>query len=114
MKGNKQYANALILAACLAGYTNAPAATGVTGNELWSAMQADRGTPERQFAVGYVAGALEASWILFFDCAPPGVTVGQAFGIAKKYIREHPEDRHTSAADMVLGAMTDAFPCPEE
>lgn len=114
MKGGKQYVKVLVLAAILAGYTTESTAAGITGNELWSAMQAEKGTLERQFAVGYIAGAVDASWILFIDCTPEGVTVEQGVDIVKKYIRQHPEERHTFAADMVLGAMIEAFPCPDE
>jgi hypothetical protein len=42
---------------------------------------------------------------------PHSVTNGQMIDIAVKYLKDRPEERHLSAAILVVEAMTKAFPC---
>lgn len=49
----------------------------------------------------------------FRACIPPPVTSKQVEDIVMKFLREHPELRHLSAAGLVINALADAFPCPQ-
>lgn len=60
------------------------------------------------FCDGYVAGVADANQEL---CIPRNATVAQTSDIFKKYLREHPENRHQDAQTLVLRALTEAWPC---
>jgi hypothetical protein len=60
------------------------------------------------FCDGYVAGVADASKEL---CIPSSVTVAQTSDIFKKYLRNHPEDRHLNAQSLVFRALSEAWPC---
>ncbi len=61
---------------------------------------------------GYVAGVSDSlAGILF--CPPDGISVGQALGIVKKFIRENPEELCMPAGMIVIKALSSAFPCEE-
>ena len=63
--------------------------------------------------IGYISGVFDlADGILF--CAPKEVTRGQVWDIAVKYLREHPEQRHTVASDSVIESLREVFPCPKK
>jgi hypothetical protein len=69
--------------------------------------------------ISYVVGAVDAFDIATLAtgvrlfCAPDNISQGQAADIFARYIEQHPERRHLAGADLVLAAMTDAFPCTE-
>ena len=44
-------------------------------------------------------------------CPPGGVTPTQARLIVEAYMRDHPENLHLPARDVVFGAAEQAFPC---
>lgn len=82
-----------------------------TGNDLqYSCIRQDH-------CIAYVVGAVDAwddSFIAFRSklfCTPAGLTQGQAADIFAHFLDTHPEKRHLAAADLVLSAMMDAFPC---
>ena len=60
------------------------------------------------FCDGYVAGVADANKEL---CIPSSVTVAQTSDIFKKYLRDHPEDRHLSAQSLVSRALAEAWLC---
>ena len=45
-------------------------------------------------------------------CIPLTVTANQITDVVKKYLNDHPEQRHYSAVSLILDSMTNAFPCP--
>ena len=45
------------------------------------------------------------------SCPPAGTTPTQARLIVEKYMRDHPEDLHLPAQDIVFAAAGPAFPC---
>ena len=56
--------------------------------------------------------ALAASVHLFYKdiCIPPNAVVGQVVDVVKKYLTEHPEERHSAGSEIQL-ALSAAFPC---
>jgi len=49
----------------------------------------------------------------FALCIPEAATGNQIGAVVMKYLRAHPEQRQTAAADLVWGALHEAWPCPE-
>jgi hypothetical protein len=45
-------------------------------------------------------------------CIPPSVASRQMRDIVTQALSEHPEQRRVAAVGVVVGALTDAFPCP--
>ena len=45
-------------------------------------------------------------------CIPAGAMSDQVRDIAMTYLRNHPEQRHASAASLIASALANAFPCP--
>ena len=45
-------------------------------------------------------------------CIPAGAVSDQVRDIAMTYLRNHPEQRHASAASLIASALANAFPCP--
>jgi Rap1a immunity proteins len=63
-----------------------------------------------EYFVGFVTGVAGASggsaW-----CSRENVTWNQIWGVAAKYLREHPELWHMHPAHLVEQALVEAFPC---
>ncbi len=59
---------------------------------------------------GYVAGLQDANNGLAF-CVNPNVRLNQAAAVVKKYLTEHPQSWHLPAHQLVVDALTKAFPC---
>jgi len=84
----------------------------VSGNALWDNCQG-----KDLFCMAFILGAHDTyksfpkEKELF--CTPPEVTGGQVHDIAKKYLEQHPEERHMPASFLVIRALQLAFPCPE-
>jgi len=51
-------------------------------------------------------GDLKKEW-----CKPENMAVKQSVRIVTKYLQEHPQDLHKSAASLVTNAFIKAFPC---
>ncbi len=60
------------------------------------------------FCDGYVAGVADTNKEL---CIPTNVSVAQTSDIFKKFLRDHPEDRHQNAHSLVSRALSEAWPC---
>jgi hypothetical protein len=90
------------------------------GNKLYELCDGNFGS------TWFVMGVLDAdaSAVLGFDretgkafdlqksiCLPPDVIAGQAKDVVCKYLEDHPENRHYSAANIVLTAAYFAWPC---
>lgn len=83
-----------------------------SGNELLQRMQSESHI-ERAVAIGFVAGVADA-WDYVMVCPPDGVTVGQTRDIALKFLILNPGKRHKSAAELVLDALIEAWPCAKK
>ena len=57
---------------------------------------------------GYVTGVTETITNL---CIPDGVATGQIMVVVRKYLKDHPEELHLSAATLVIEAIHTAWPC---
>jgi 2-methylcitrate dehydratase PrpD len=89
----------------------------MTGNKLLEECEATE--PFRQaFCLGYIMGVTDVDGMdgaAFPErrrtCVPEDVTNGQLLDILVKYLKNHPEERHYSAAVLAIKAITKAFPC---
>ena len=101
------------------GSTYANAGGFETGNDLFDYCQRREAS-----CTAYVLGAVdgftysdelhgqsEANHLTVF-CTPDHANGAQLTDVFAKYLRDHPEKRHFAAASLILGAMMDAFPCP--
>lgn len=92
-----------------------------TGTRLLAELNAwertnDKGTSNAREAweggqgFGYVAGVVDA--LLPRLCIPPTVTDIQIARVVLKFMRENPSLHHWSGDSMVVGAVSQAWPCP--
>jgi hypothetical protein len=71
---------------------------------------------QRMFCLGYIAGVRDALGTggrltgSTLACVP-GIRLGQAELIVKRYLETHPQYLHANAADIVTAALSEAFPC---
>src|SRR4051794_38598655 len=72
--------------------------------------QATQGTYEMGVAHGYVQGIADAL-LIGQSCVEAGVTLNQIVEISANYIRKHPERRHLAAKQLIVEAVSEAFPC---
>ena len=86
------------------------------GNELFQdceggddPQQKQTGDPGGQWGMclGFILGVADA---LHF-CIPTGVNSGQVKDVVTLYLRDHPEQRHLPASDLVTAAIKEKFPC---
>ena len=88
-----------------------------TGNELWS-LCSGKSDYASGVCIGFVAGVADTLAVgtgilgLGRACFPEQVTEGQARDVVKRYLEQHPERRHYTAANLVAEALVEAFPCP--
>jgi hypothetical protein len=86
----------------------------VDGNKLLKWCE-DR--PDDSFLRGLCLGYVEATADTLMaerpgrQCISRDVTFGQLEEVVRKYLREHPENRHYGANVLVASALTEAFPC---
>jgi Ssp1 endopeptidase immunity protein Rap1a len=109
----------LLIVAIICVITSA-ARPDTTGNDLKEYSQFyRRHTESTTLCMGYIAGRLDITRGLnkMFNgallCEPPGVTGDELLAIAIKYLSDHPEQLHFSAASLILNMYTAAFPCPQ-
>jgi hypothetical protein len=62
-------------------------------------------------AFGYVLGVSDVMTEAGTACQPKGATRGQVGDVVSKFLSDHPEQRHLSAAGLVTSAIARAFPC---
>ena len=63
------------------------------------------------YCIGYIQGVHDALQPTRVICVPGGVTGGQLGDVVKIYLRNHPEDRHRPAEELVAAALKEKFPC---
>jgi Rap1a immunity proteins len=85
-------------------------ADGYTGNSLFADCAASDYS-SRNYCLGFTAGISTAMANSGAACPPGGSTFGQDRDIAKKFLADHPEQRHLEAGVLVHRAITEAFPC---
>ena len=91
-----------------------------------SDSDADHATARAGFCIGFIdgfqqfeqlvdisQGANDANSSARLICTPDGVTNRQNVKVVVKYLDRHPEFLHKFAAQLVLEAMQEAFPCPK-
>jgi hypothetical protein len=100
--------NRLILTLSLALACVSARAEFVTGNELLTRMNGD--ATARAFALAYVAGVHD-SMRGIAHCSPESVTLGQVHDMTRQLLDRLPSDRHMSADQFVVAALTQAWPC---
>lgn len=65
--------------------------------------------------LGYIMGAADGLSYANNEkrayCLPASVTAGQVMDVVKRFMIEHPEERHRSAAEVVLIGLMMGFPC---
>ena len=61
--------------------------------------------------VGYVVGVMSMMEYIDVLCRPDKSTHSQATLVVQKYLSDHPEKLHLNAADLVIEAIQEAFPC---
>ena len=73
-----------------------------TGNDLWSRCSDDN-TYQSGLCQGFVTGIADAM----------AVTEGQALDVVKRFLGQHPAERHEEAVSLslVAQALSEAFPC---
>jgi hypothetical protein len=93
----------------------------MTGNDLKEYCQSyPQHNEKTAVCMGYIFGSLDMTRGLnkMFNgallCEPPGVTGDQLIAMAVKYLSDHPEQLHFSAASLILNMYTAAFPCPKK
>jgi hypothetical protein len=95
-----------------------------TGNDLKETCDLDQGKfLSHSACTGYILGAVEMTELInaaadrskdkkqFSVCIPAGITYGQIVDVVKKFVDDHPEERHQKASVMVFLAVQHAFPC---
>lgn len=81
------------------------------GNALYEKCNAEAGTFNSIFCAAYIAGIADLFQLTKVACIPSNVVAGQVEDVVVKYLREHPESRHYSAASEAGLALRAAFPC---
>lgn len=89
--------------------TSSAKAQFLSGNELYSRMTSTEDY-KRIYAMGYVAGVVDTG-NRALHCITQGVTVGQVFDVAKKYLEQNPEVRDFSADSLLTIAFAQVWPC---
>ena len=62
------------------------------------------------YRLAYILGVYDASSDVSI-CGPSQATAGQLVAIVLKHLAEHPQKLHGKASDLVLNALSSAFPC---
>jgi hypothetical protein len=79
-----------------------------SGNQVLGFINGN--TTEHLFALGYVMGAADAAWGVYF-CPPQGVTAGQVYDMVTKGLNNSPSLRHKSADSLIAVILGAEWPC---
>ena len=92
----------------------------MTGNELYTRCQSTL-RENIDICSAYIGGVVDGQNVITSTlsingvfCEPEGVTVQQLMDVVARWLRQHPEKRHYTAASLTLEALDDAFPCRSE
>ena len=97
----------------------------MTGKTLLEHCQSyPRITLETTICESYITGSLDAArlWSTMLNkivqehiaCEPPDFSGEQLVAMVIKYLLDHPDQLHLSAASLVLSSYMEAFPCPNK
>jgi Rap1a immunity proteins len=87
----------------------------MTGNMLYTACE----NQSRAQCVGYVGAVSDAlsngnAVNGYRACQPhAGYTSEQAVDVVRRWLKDHPEERHLGAVGLTAAALSEAFPCPK-
>ena len=88
-----------------------------SGNELFGMCSEPKGS-ELFYQLhsecrGFIVGVsdLHEALNLRRYCLPKGVTEGQLTDVAVQWIQSHPAERYYAGAELVIKALSEAFPC---
>jgi hypothetical protein len=109
---------ALLLATSLVANADEPflsyAPSFETGNKLYADCTSN--TPfDEGFCLGYIAATSDVADALkkIDVCTPKGATIREVVDVVKKYLTDHPAERHYSAFDTIITSLREVFPCPK-
>jgi hypothetical protein len=102
---------AAVVLACLSASVRAD----TPGNELLDYCTSQDAS-ERGYCYGYVNAIAEAErrpagFNGWYNCLPAESTRKQLVDVVKRWLDQHPEQRHYSAAGLIAQALSEAFPC---
>ncbi len=98
----------LIMAAMMASPAYA-----LTGDELWKDCQEEEANFSTGLCMGYILGiSVMLETLTTKYCRPAGSTNSQIVDVVKRYLGDHPHERHLPAADLIITALSENFPCP--
>ena len=80
-----------------------------TGNMLLNMLDSAKDS-DRTMAMGYVAGAFDASQKAV-HCTPSSVSLKQVVDMVRKRLYDVPEQRHFSGDIIIMTTMKSVFPC---
>jgi hypothetical protein len=86
----------------------------IDGNQIHPMCQSDQ---SKSLCLGYVAGAIDAFEVMHAGeniphrwCLPKA-PLSQLVDVFKKWLVDHPEDRHINASVLLAAAFVAKFPC---
>jgi Rap1a immunity proteins len=90
----------------------------VDGNEL-RRLCTSKGARENGLCYGYVTAIAEVArgddgLYGHHACLPEHATRRQAVEVVKRFLDQHPEQRHYGASSLVAEALAEAFPCKQQ
>jgi hypothetical protein len=62
-------------------------------------------------AIGEAERKVPAGIYTLHNCIPPEATWQQTVDVVKRYLDQHPEQRHYAAVNLVAMALAEAYPC---
>ena len=89
----------------------AAARADVDGNELWR-LCTSKGTRANGLCYGYVTAIAEVA--RESDGLYGHHAWRQTVEVVKRYLEQHPEQRHYGASSLVAEALAEAFPCKQQ
>jgi hypothetical protein len=101
-----------LVAAVVMGLSSASAGY-FDGNKLNWCCSSPAGSPPEAECYGYVAGVADTNSGFSGGayCMSTEVKLTQLVDSVKLYLRDHPEERHLLASDLVTSALSEKFPC---
>ena len=90
----------------VAGASVAHADTFMTGAQLFEKMGGE--VSDRALAMGYVEGVFDG---VAGACAPPPVSSREVYDATRRRLESQPSERQRPAAQFVLAAILESWPC---
>ena len=101
-----------LLLLIVAAMITSPAYT-FTGNELWQYCQEEKANFSTGLCMGYILGISVMQETLTTEyCRPAPSSNGQIVDVVTRHLADNPHKRHLPAADLIITALSENFPCP--